>query len=166
MLSSGQLRHRKREGRTAEHQRDGQYTQVRVVLVNKAPNCLSHVLRYLEIRDCRYGVAGTYAEAAKLIRQKGCDLLVGPTPLPQGIVASLAGPLADDHASFFCAQAVEAGCWWLPVYLRGELCLGAPALRPSEFAGLLDALVNEIRNAPARCEPSRQQEAALALAAG
>lgn len=165
MLSRANVRSRVGRRKAAGNHRAEQQGKVRVVLVNKTPNCLSHMLRYLEIRDCWYGVADTYEQAGNLICQKGCDLLVGPAPLPQGIVASLAGPLADDHASFFCAQAVEAGCWWLPVYLRGEFCLGMPALRPSEFAQMLDALVNEIRNAPARRQPSRQEETVLALAA-
>jgi hypothetical protein len=122
---------------------------VRVVLVSGTPNSFSHLVRHLETRDCGCRLVTTYGEALRLLCREGCDLLIGVAPLPHGTVSSLASPLADSHASFFCAQPVEDGCWWLPIYRRGKRCFAAPALRASEFAKLLDEIVEEVRHVSA-----------------
>ena len=166
MLNKSNVRYISRQETATEDHRPGKRGLVRVILVSNTPKCLSHILRYFEMQDCWYGVASTYGEARDIIQLYGCDLLMGLAPRPQGIVASLASTMSDRHASFFCAQPVEEGCWWLPVYLRGELCFGSPALRPNEFATLLDELVDEIRHAQAEIESSRQLATALTLAAG
>lgn len=165
-MNRSRLRHTDGRGKAPGGQRAGKRGLVRVILVSKTSKCLSHFLRHLEIRNCWYGIAGSYDEARSLIRKAGCDLLVGVTPLPQGVVASVASTIAARRSSFFYAQPVEEGCWWVPVYLRGELCFGTPALRPKEFVRFLDTLVDEIRSAQAEPHTSGHVATALALAAG
>lgn len=164
MLNGPNVRHGKERKRSAECCSTGGL--VRAILVNQTPRSLSHILRFLEMRDCHYGLAATYSEAFCLIQEQSCDLLIGLEPLPQGILASLKGALVDHQASFFCAQPVEDGCWWLPVFLRGELCFGTPALRPHEFAKLIDALVHEIQHRQIALEPSGEITTAPTLVAG
>lgn len=121
---------------------------VPVLLISEARNGFSHLVKELEARGCQCRSVGSYDDALRLLTSAGFDLVVGVAPLPRGAISSLGSLLADRRASFFCAQPVEDGCWWVPIYRRGKRCFGAPALRASEFAELLDEIVEEVRRVP------------------
>jgi hypothetical protein len=53
--------------------------------------------------------------------------------------------LGRSDCSVFHALPVEKSCWWLPLTRNGQAGLGAPALRPSQFARALDQILQEIR---------------------
>lgn len=65
--------------------------------------------------------------------------------------------LGRSNCHVFYAYPVENGCWWLPLMNDGQECLGAPALRPREFVGVLDQTLKEIRAShfatPTRLQP-------------
>lgn len=72
------------------------------------------------------------------------DIVLSVIPRQEISVAEMTKLLSGSRASFFYGHPVEDGRWWLPALRRGERCLGAPALRPGEFAAELDALLKEI----------------------
>ena len=123
----------------------GRWVLGSVLLVGEARNNFSGLARRLEARACECRFVASYNEALTLLSSEGFDLMVAIAPLPPGTISSLSSSLAGSRTTFFCAQPVEDGCWWLPIYRSGELCLGAPALRPSEFAALVDAFVEARR---------------------
>ena len=90
--------------------------------------------------ECRF--ATSYSEAARLFSERPFDLVLWSDRIAgtHTLIASLTG----STASLFCCHGVETGCWWLPAVLHGEKCLGAPALRPGEFAKVLDQLMGEL----------------------
>jgi hypothetical protein len=53
--------------------------------------------------------------------------------------------LGRSDCSVFHALPVEKSCWRLPLMRNGHACLGAPALRPSQFARALDQILQEVR---------------------
>jgi hypothetical protein len=65
--------------------------------------------------------------------------------------------LGQSRCSIFYAQAVEDACWWLPLMTAGQKCLGAPAVRPNEFVGVLDQSLEEIRVGYIAGRPKRLQ---------
>lgn len=89
-------------------------------------------------------MATSSAEAVRLFAGHGFDL-VPCTDWMQGI-NTLIATLVGSPASLFCCHPVEDSCWWLPAVRHGEKCLGAPALRPSEFAYALDGIVEQIKS--------------------
>lgn len=133
--------------------------RAQTILVSEAMNGFSCLMRCLEAREFRCQLVATYREAAGLLGTGGFNLLIGSAPLPPGTVSLLANLLASRRISFFCVQAVEDGCWWVPIYQRGESCFGAPALRPREFGRFLDMFCGETD--VARIELQREQQASL-----
>jgi hypothetical protein len=57
---------------------------------------------------------------------------------------SLGALLSGSRTTLFYALPVENGCWWVPILRVGEECFGVPALRPTEFAGALDEVLEQI----------------------
>jgi len=130
---------------------------VRALLVSEDRRHFPHLVKALEERNFHCRIALSCDEALELLSGAGFDLVVGVAPLPRGALLSLAGSLAGSRTSFFYAQPVEEGCWWLPIHRRGEVCFGAPALRPSEFSKLLDTLADETSNKQAESDPPQQR---------
>ena len=117
---------------------------VRVLLVGESAKGCSHLLRRLERLGCECCVAASSSEAARLSVEQVFDLVLC-TDLEKGI-NTLITFLTASPTSLFRCYPVEDNCWWLPVLRHGEKCLGALALRPSEFAHALDGIVEEIKS--------------------
>lgn len=118
--------------------------EIGVLLIGESSRSFSHIVERLEKGGCRCRFADSYEEAHRLLSAEGFELVLSVIPPRENAISSLANQLAGTRASIYYAQAVEDGCWWLPALRRGERCFGAPALRPSEFAGLLTEMVEEI----------------------
>ena len=118
---------------------------VKVLLVGERPTGYSFLSHRLERRGCECRIATSNSDGARLFRELPFDLIlccdsrdsIGP------LVASTIG----SSASLFRSHRVENGCLWLPAVLHGQECSGAPALQPSEFAKILDQLVDMIKSA-------------------
>jgi len=116
---------------------------VRVLLLGECAREASHLLWHLGQRGCHCCFAASAAEAVALLHQYKFHLILGTSPVHQA--TRMVSLLGRSKCSVFCAYPVEQGCWWLPLMNGGKKCFGAPALRPSEFAGVLDQKLKEIR---------------------
>jgi hypothetical protein len=101
-------------------------------------------MQRLENQGCICHLATTSQEACKLVGEQKFDLVLSQLELPDRTVYPLIDRLAGSPASLYYSQAVEDGCWWLPAIRWGKRCFGVPALRPSEFIGVLDKVLTEI----------------------
>jgi len=119
-----------------------------VLIVAETATSFGSLSNRLEACGCQCSYAGCYSEAARLLREKGFDLVLCADN--RDGVTALVTHLIGSTTSVFRAHAVEDGCWWLPTLRRGEECLGTPALRSSEFARALEHIVETIRCSPER----------------
>jgi hypothetical protein len=115
---------------------------VRVLIACETSLGFSLLSQHLEAHGGECWFASSHSEAARLFLERPFDLVLCSDRIAgiQTLIASLVG----SSASLFCCHGVETGCWWLPGVLHGEKCLGAPALRPGEFAKVLDQLMDEL----------------------
>ncbi len=117
---------------------------VRVLLVGEIVEGFSFLLQHLKKRGCECYVATSSLEATRLSSGHAFDLVLC-TDRMEGINA-LIESLIGSSTTLFHFHPVEDSCWWLPAVRHGEKCLGTPALRPSEFANVLDRMVDEIKS--------------------
>jgi hypothetical protein len=117
-----------------------------VLLLGESSGSFHLLQKSLERRHCSCLRVHSYEQAHHLLGEETPDIVLSAIPPQPGAISSLTGRLTGSKASFYYAYPVENGCWWLPALHRGELCFGAPAMRPSKFAGLLDQVVEEIRS--------------------
>lgn len=118
-----------------------------VLLIGESPRSFTHISNRLEKGGCRCRFAQNYEEARQTLLNGSFDIVLSVVPPRDNAIASLTEILAGTGASFFYALPVEESCWWLPALRQGERCVGAPALRPNEFASVLDEVVTGIRTA-------------------
>jgi len=121
--------------------------ELNVLFIGESLRSFSHIAGRLERGGCRCRFAKTYEEARQSIQNEGFDLVLSVAQPRDNAISSITSLLAGTPASFFYALPVEETCWWLPALRQGKRCFGAPALRPSEFAGLLDEVVAEFGGA-------------------
>jgi hypothetical protein len=133
--------------------------EICVLLVSESPSSFHQLQRSLERRHCRCLRAQSYEEAHQLLGEVTPEIVLSAIPPQPGAISSLTRRLDGTKASFYYAYPVENGCWWMPALHRGEQCLGAPAMRPAKFAGLIDQVVEEIR-----AERDRERKLAPAVA--
>jgi len=84
--------------------------------------------------------------ANELLTSVPVDLVLSNTHLCDGTGFGLLRALAGLPVTAFLCLPVENSCFWLPAIDAGRECLGLPALRPAEFAGVLEEM--------ARCLPA------------
>ena len=122
-------------------------TEFGVLLIGESARSFTHIIRRLEHHGCRCHFVDSYEQARELIVNEPFDLILSVIPPRENAISSLTEMLLGTQASIYYAQLVEDGCWWLPALRQGERCFGAPALRPSEFASLLDYEVERSQKA-------------------
>jgi hypothetical protein len=127
-------------------------TEFGVLLIGESARSFTHIIQRLEHHGCRCRFVDSYEQARELILSEPFDLVLSVIPPRQNAISSLSEMLLGTRASIYYAQLVEDGCWWLPALRQGERCFGAPALRPSEFASLLDHEIERI-HAGAEAKP-------------
>jgi hypothetical protein len=133
-----------------------------VLLVGESARSFTHIIQRLERHGCRCRFVDSYEQARELIANESFELILSVIPPRANAISSLAERLVGTSASIYYAQLVEDGCWWLPALCQGERCFGAPALRPSEFAGVLDREVERFR-AGAEIQPRRPMAPVIPL---
>ena len=116
---------------------------VRVLLLGECARGSSNLLWHLGQRGCRCWFAASAEEAVALFHEYKFHLILSTSPVHQA--TQMVSLLGRSNCSVFYAYPVEQGCWWLPLMNRGQKCFGAPALRPSEFADVLDQELERIR---------------------
>jgi hypothetical protein len=116
---------------------------VKVLLVGENATGPCSLLRRLEDRGCHCLFASSGQQAIRMYDEQAPELVLC-TDGAEDILALIAF-LVGASATVFRCHPVETGCWWLPVLVRGRERLLAPALRPSEFAQLLDQMIEEMQ---------------------
>jgi hypothetical protein len=116
---------------------------IRVLLVGENAKGFSFLRQRLENGGCRCLFASGGSEAEQVARENQLDvvLCVGRVRGIEALVATLIG----SPGSLYWSRVVDDGCLWLPAVLHGVKCLGAPAMRTSEFANALDGIIGEAR---------------------
>jgi hypothetical protein len=122
---------------------------VRVLLVGESENGSAYLRGQLESRGCSCWFVQATPESIAPLAADTFHLILNTTPVHE--LNPLLVALGGSNCTVFYSRPVEDACWWLPVVRRGQKCLGAPALRPSEFMGELTQMVKEIQleDAPA-----------------
>jgi hypothetical protein len=115
---------------------------VRVLVLGESEKGSSYLSRFLEQRGCNCWFATSTEEGLTLFEKYNFQLVLSTKPLRSA--NAMVARLGESNCSVFYCQPVEDGCWWLPLVDHGRKCLGAPALRPSEFVSALGQLVTEI----------------------
>ncbi len=95
---------------------------------------------------CRF--ARNLRSASDLLRSQPVDLVLSNTHLTDGTGLRLLRTLAGLPVTAFLCLPVEKSCLWLPAIDAGKACLGLPALRPSEFAAILEAMALQLSAPP------------------
>jgi len=117
---------------------------VEVLFVSKSAKGCSFLLEQLEKQGCDCHMATSCPEATRLSAGRAFDLVLSIGQM-EGIDALIASFHGSSTTLFRC-YPVEESCWWLPVVWRGKECTSTPALRPSEFAVVLDRLMDEMKS--------------------
>src|SRR3989441_7970830 len=123
-------------------------------------NNMSRALRlveWLQSLGCEYHIAASYQEARTLLETHRFDVVLSEISLPDGNAYRLIASVRDSPASLFFCLAVEDSYWWLPAVTQGRECLGVPALRPAEFAEILQETLFELTAAAVTSRPLRSQ---------
>jgi hypothetical protein len=138
--------------------------RIRVLLVGESPQLFSLHEKHLKRKNVECEYAECEREVWEILGRRQFDLVLslhtGQGTRSPGLVELLSG----SATTLFYALRVEVGYWWVPILRLGEECLGAPALRPSEFFGEITGLLEEIEvKATWECHPSEQRSSPLSL---
>jgi response regulator RpfG family c-di-GMP phosphodiesterase len=111
-----------------------------VLLVGQGFESAQALIDRLQRRGFRCHFASDLKTACQLFKSQRVDMVLSSTHLPDGTGFGLLGVLAGQPVTAFLCLSVETSCFWLPAIDAGRDCLGLPALRPSEFTGVLEEM--------------------------
>ena len=115
-----------------------------VLLVGNNMSRAFRLVEWLQSLGCEYHIAASYQEARTLLETHRFDVVLSETDLSDGNAYRLIASVRESPASLFFCLAVQDSYWWLPAVTQGRECLGAPALRPAEFARVLQEILFEL----------------------
>jgi len=118
-----------------------------VLLVGKNMSGALRLVEWLRRLGSESHIVTSYQEASTLLETQRFDVVLSETSLPDGNTYRLISALRGSRASLFFCLAVEDSYWWLPAVTQGRECLGVPALRPAEFAEVLQETLFELKAA-------------------
>jgi hypothetical protein len=113
---------------------------IRILLLGKSLGSVGSLREFLDGLGCECSFAKSPADGVIIFGPGAFDLILDT--LPAAAHASLYG-LGSSSCNIFRSHQVENGCWWIPVVSAGMQCLGAPAMRPKEFAEILGKMLSE-----------------------
>ena len=134
----------KKKGTRAAHSGERGLAVVKVLLVSDGPQVFSLSRGQLESKGCRCNFARSRRGLEELLNQEQFDIVLTTHRIEECSTDWLGAALSGSRTTLFYALPVEVGCWWVPVLRVGRECFGAPALRPREFADVLNEIVDEI----------------------
>ena len=129
----------------------GETRKINVLVVGDSPRLFSS-FRRLEKLGCECHFAESYREVSALLSHTKLDIVLSIYTRQR--LSEMIALLAGQRVSMFYMLPVEEDCWWLPVVRNGENCLGAPAIRTSEFTYVLVEIIKGIITGPASSAPS------------
>ena len=115
---------------------------VNVLLISESERGCWQLARRVEERGCRWWFASTISEIRSLLDERPFHLVLSTRPVNQG--SAIMELLQGSACNVFYSYPIEDSCLWLQAAHRGQACLKAPMLRPSEFASVLDEMVMEL----------------------
>ena len=115
----------------------------RVLLVGECGNPHSQIAERLACWDADCQFAKCYTEARDLLKKRTFELVISGTRLMDGSVWQVIPLLQGSPATFFWSHPVEDSCLWIKFVDRGEVCWGAPTLRPREFGHFLRRILKD-----------------------
>jgi len=114
---------------------------MRILLLGESLGSVGSLREFLEGLGCQCSYAKSPADGVIIFGPGTFDLILDT--LPTAAHASLYG-LGSSSCNIFRAHQVENGCWWVPVVNAGMQCLGgARAMRPKEFAQIIEKMLSE-----------------------
>jgi hypothetical protein len=129
--------------------------KIKVLLIGKVSDTYSPLSYFLKSRGCGLRFAISKREVCWLLEARSFDLVLAPIRLDGNSLYPLIRWLHGSTSTLFYSQPVEDGCWWLPALWRGKKCFGAPALRPSAFATVLDEFIQIFQSTSLKQEETR-----------
>ena len=124
-----------------------------VLLVGKKMSGGSRLAERLQGLRCKSHITASYQEARTLLETRRFDVVLSETDLSNGNAYGLISAVTGWPTSLFFCLAVEDSYWWLPAVTHGRECLGASALRPAEFAKMLQEILFELTAAAVTSPP-------------
>jgi len=118
----------------------------KVLLVGECANPQSLIAQRLSAWDADCQSANSSEEACHLLTQQTFELVMSETTLVDGSALRIIPFLEGSSTTLFCSHPIEDSCVWIKLVDRGQVCWGAPALRPSEFRRLLYRLLKGERS--------------------
>lgn len=98
----------------------------------------------LRARECKCKAAVSSEDTWHMLDCEPFDVILGEFEANKGALPEQIGVAIASRASLYYCLAVAHTFWWLPAVLKGNPCLGAAALRPAEFSGVLDETLKEV----------------------
>ena len=117
-----------------------------VLLVGESLNQYSHLAQRLTSwgGECRFAIS--HKDVCALVGQQTFELVISEMNLVDGSALGMIPLLEGSPTSLFCFHPIEDSCLWIPVVERGQICLGAGVLQPSEFGRILRRTLTEGRS--------------------
>jgi hypothetical protein len=123
----------------ADHTMKG--SDVNVLLLGEDAKSWSYLRQRLEKLSCRCWLAESPEQFATLLETHVFHLVLSTCRAHRA--SRIARLLDRVSCSVFCCYPVKDSCWWLPLVGQQHKSVGAPALRPSEFATEVDRVIGE-----------------------
>jgi hypothetical protein len=117
----------------------------RVLVVNETVSDASCLVTYLKKLGCQCVLFRSVRDARAVLLREQFDLVLCKFDVPGGDWHELPALLIGREVDLFYFYAVEGGCWWIPRIRHGNECRGEAALRPGEFAAVLEELIAGVR---------------------
>ncbi len=114
----------------------------RVLIIGEARRGLFGMAQRLEQWGCRCFLVDSPEIALRLFTEQSFELVLA-VGTERRIGNELINRLRGTTTSLFRAVPVEDSCWWVPMLRQGRECTGGGALRPTEFAGLVQRIVSQ-----------------------
>jgi hypothetical protein len=128
---------------------------LRVLIVGGSARGFFGLVRRLQEWGCQCSIADSQETAARLFLEQGFGLVLA-VDYQHRLGTEFLAALAGSSANLFRAFPVEDSCWWLPVLRQGRECADGRALRPAEFARLVERMASETSARAAGQAGSRQ----------
>jgi hypothetical protein len=119
-----------------------------VLLVGQASHGAQVLTDRLHHWGFRCHFAGNMRAASDLLSSRPVALVLSSTNLSDGTGFGILMGLAGLPVTAFLCLPVENSRYWLPAIDAGKACSGLPALRPSEFANVLEEMTRCLVAAP------------------
>ncbi len=117
--------------------------RLNVLLIGESEQGWWQLAKHLEQLGCHWWFASTIEEIEALLEVRSIQLVLSTRPVTEG--SPLMELLSQPDCSVFYSYPVEDSYLWFQAVPDRRGRLRASALRPSEFAGILDDLVVELQ---------------------